>query len=68
MDEKQGDVLTTKDLPAYLKIRKAMLYKLLREGKIPSRKIGRHWHFRKGGIDRWLDETRANDAESRGDR
>jgi excisionase family DNA binding protein len=68
MDEKQGDVLTIKELPAYLKIPKATLYKLVREGKLPSQKIWSSPAFPRGGIDRWLDKTRANDAESGGDR
>lgn len=64
MDEKPGDVLTIKELSAYLKIPKSTLYKLVREGKIPSQKIGRHWRFRKRAIDRWLEETRANKPDS----
>ncbi len=68
MDEKLGDVLTIEELAAYLKIPKSTLYKLVREGKIPSQKIGRHWRFRKGAIDHWLEETRANEPGSGGDR
>ena len=68
MDKKPGDVLTIKELSAYLKIPKSTLYKLVREGKIPSQKIGRHWRFRKRAIDRWLEETRANKPDSGGDR
>ncbi len=68
MDEKLGDVLTIKELSAYLKIPKSTLYKLVREGNIPSQKIGRHWRFRKRAIDRWLEETRANKPDSGGDR
>ncbi|HSW63923.1 MAG TPA: helix-turn-helix domain-containing protein [Dissulfurispiraceae bacterium] len=68
MDEKPGDVLTIEELAAYLKIPKSTLYKLVREGKIPSQKIGRHWRFRKGAIDHWLEETRTNEPDSRGDR
>lgn len=64
MYEKLGDVLTIKELSAYLKIPKSTLYKLVREGKIPSQKIGRHWRFRKRAIDRWLEETRANKPDS----
>jgi len=52
-----GDVLTIEELSAYLKISKSTLYKLVREGKIPCQKIGRHWRFRKETIDRWLDEN-----------
>jgi len=61
MEEKLGDVLTIGELAAYLKIPKSTLYKLVREGRIPSQKIGRHWRFRKGAIDRWLEEIRANE-------
>lgn len=39
MDEKPGDVLTIEELSAYLKISKSTLYKLVREGRIPSQKV-----------------------------
>ena len=64
MDEKSDDVLTIKELAAYLKIPKSTLYKLVREGKIPSQKIGRHWRFRKGAINNWLEETRFDNPSS----
>jgi excisionase family DNA binding protein len=60
MDEKPSSVLTIDELAVYLKIAKSTLYKLVREGKIPSQKIGRHWRFRKGAIDNWLEETPEN--------
>lgn len=59
MDERLGDVLTIDELAAYLKVPRSTLYKVVREGKIPSQKIGCHWRFRKGTIDRWMDERRA---------
>ena len=68
MDEKPGDVLTIEELSAYLKIPKSTLYKLVREGKVPCQKIGRHWRFRKVAIDRWLEEARertTNQQDSR---
>lgn len=51
MDKKLGDVLTIKELSAYLKIPKSTLYKLVREGKVPCQKIGHHWCFQKEAID-----------------
>ena len=56
MDLERGGILTIDELSAYLKIPKSTLYKLVREGKIPSQKVGRHWRFRKVAIDLWLDE------------
>jgi excisionase family DNA binding protein len=66
MGENSGGVLTIDELSAYLKIPKSTLYKLVREGKIPSQKVGRHWRFRKLAIDRWLDETRPGNLHSEG--
>jgi len=68
MDDKLGGVLTIEELSAYLKIPKSTLYKLVREGKMPSQKVGRHWRFRKEAIDRWLDETRAEEPKSQGEK
>jgi len=66
MDEKTGDVLTIEELAVYLKIPKSTLYKLVREGKVPSQKVGRHWRFRKEAIDRWLDKTRVEEPDTKG--
>jgi len=55
-----GDILTIEELSAYLRISKSTLYKLVREGKIPSQKVGRHWRFRKEAIDRWLEGGKAS--------
>jgi excisionase family DNA binding protein len=68
LDEKPGDILTIEELSAYLKISKSTLYKIVRVGKNPSQKIGRHWRFWKGAIDYWHEETRANKSVSGGDR
>ena len=67
MAEKLGNVLTIEELSAYLKIPRSTLYKLVREGKIPSQKVGRHWRFRKETIDRWLDETSAEEPHPKGE-
>ena len=58
MDYEPSSVLTIEELSAYLKIPKSTLYKLVRDRKIPSQKVGRHWRFRKAAIDQWLDERR----------
>jgi len=68
MDEKPDDILTIEELAVYLKIPKSTLYKLVREGKIPSQKIGRHWRFRKAAINHWFEETSTNEPGARGKR
>ena len=66
MDEKSGDILTVEELSIYLKIPKSSLYKVVREGMIPCKKIGRHWRFRKAAIDRWLEASGASSDTQRG--
>jgi excisionase family DNA binding protein len=56
MESKPDDVLTIDELSVYLKIPKSTLYKLVREGKIPCQKIGRHWRFHRNAIDAWIKE------------
>ena len=51
---KVDDVFSIDELADYLKIPKSTLYKLVREGKIPAQKVGRHWRFHKETIDSWL--------------
>jgi excisionase family DNA binding protein len=66
MAEPNDVVLTIDELSAYLKIPKSTLYKLAQECKLPGQKVGRHWRFRKGTIDRWLDENRGNERSAGG--
>jgi excisionase family DNA binding protein len=58
----------SKRRPLTLKIPKSTLYKVVREGKIPSQKVGRHWRFRKEAIDHRREETPANEPGLGGDR
>lgn len=46
--------MTIDDLASYLQLSKSSLYKLVQSGRIPGKKIGRHWRFHRGTIDRWL--------------
>ena len=64
MENKPDNVLTIEELSVYLKIPKSTLYKLVREGKIPSQKVGRHLRFHRESIDEWL--KREHEHERRG--
>jgi excisionase family DNA binding protein len=52
--KKPKDVLNIGEPASYLDIPKSTIYKLVREGKIPAQKVGRHWRFHKETIDAWL--------------
>lgn len=62
MAEPAGEVLTIEELAAYLKISKSTLYKLVREGSLPCKKVGKHWRFHKDAIDEWLKQRPSNVA------
>ncbi len=66
MSEIPGDVPTIGESAADLRTPKSTLSKAVREGAIPSRRIGRHWRFRKGAGDRRREETRAGSADGGG--
>lgn len=57
-----GEVLTIDELAGYLKVAKSTLYKLAQEGRLPAQKVGRHWRFHKGAIDRWLEQSRGREG------
>jgi excisionase family DNA binding protein len=50
-------VMTINETSQYLRIPVSTLYKLAQDGRIPCQKVGRHWRFRRGAIDRWLEEN-----------
>ena len=52
--------MTIDELSDYLRISRSTLYKLAQEGRVPCKKVGRHWRFRKRAIDRWLEQGGAS--------
>lgn len=63
MENQPDAVLTIEELSVYLKIPKSTLYKLVREGKVPSQKIGRHIRFYREAIDDWLKRQGDHDKK-----
>jgi len=52
--EIMGEILTVKEAAKYLKINVATLYKLAREGSLPSQKVSIKWRFSKEALDSWV--------------
>ena len=48
------ELLTTKEVLAYLRVTHKTIYRLVKAGRIPCAQIGRHWRFRRSEIDAWL--------------
>jgi len=48
------DILTPKQAALYLKISKPTMYKLLRQRKIPARRLGKQWRISRAALDKFL--------------
>jgi len=51
-----AQIMTTKEMAAYLKLHEITICKYAAEGVIPAVRIGRVWRFDKDEIDRWIAE------------
>ena len=51
-------ILTLKEVAAYLKLAEKPAYKLAAEGKLPGFKVGGSWRFKTEDIDRWIEEQK----------
>ncbi len=50
----EGEILTIKEVAAYLKVTERTIYRLAAEKKIPAFKIGGTWRFPRSEIDQWI--------------
>ena len=59
-----AELMTVKEVAAYLRIARKTVYRLLKRGEIPVIRVGIQWRFDKTSIDEWLlqkpAETRTN--------
>lgn len=51
-------ILTLKEVAAYLKIAEKTAYKLAAAGKLPGFKVGGSWRFKAADIERWIEEKK----------
>lgn len=49
-----SNILTVKQLAAYLKMASVTIYRLAARGELPGTKVGGQWRFHKQAIDEWL--------------
>lgn len=61
-------IMTLDEVADYLRVHRSTVYRMAREGAIPSIKVANQWRFHKDRIDSWLvdreRETRSSvDAE-----
>lgn len=54
MDTLSDDVMTVKEVAAYLRVNQRTVYRLAVEHRLPGFKVGANWRFKRSDIDRWI--------------
>ncbi|HAZ11517.1 MAG: hypothetical protein A2X86_14150 [Bdellovibrionales bacterium GWA2_49_15] len=58
------EVMTTSEVESYLRISRKTLLKLVNEGKLPARKIGKNYRYLKSEINNFLKGQTVNYFEN----
>ena len=56
-EDQFGQVMTSVEAAAYLKMHVKTVCRLAKDGKIPARKVGSEWRFLRTVLDSWLAEA-----------
>ena len=54
--EQHPTIMTLEEVAKYLRVHKSTVYRMAREGSIPSSKVANQWRCRKARSDEWLME------------
>jgi len=60
MNNPESEMMTLRELAAYLRIPEKTLYRYAAESKVPGFKVGASWRFRKSEIDTWIEKQEGN--------
>jgi len=56
------EVMSVRELADFLRLSVHTVYRLAEQGKLPGRKVGKHWRFHRDAIVAWLATYREEDA------
>jgi len=48
------EIMTPREAAEYLSVHVRTIYRLVKNGEIPGRKVGGSWRFKKNALDEWL--------------
>lgn len=52
------EIMTLKEVAAYLKVAEKTAYRLAADGKLPGFKVGGSWRFRRDDMERWIADKK----------
>ena len=58
------EMMSTKEVAAYLNLNEKKVYALIKQGKVPCTKTTGKWVFPKMLIDRWIEEDVLRDRKA----
>ncbi|WP_133012440.1 methylation-associated defense system helix-turn-helix domain-containing protein MAD1 [Marinomonas flavescens] len=56
----EGQILTLREVAAYLKLAEKTAYRLASEGKLPGFKVGGSWRFKREDLEAWIEKQKEN--------
>ncbi|MGL5103414.1 MAG: methylation-associated defense system helix-turn-helix domain-containing protein MAD1 [Plesiomonas sp.] len=60
-------ILTLKEVAAYLKLAEKTAYRLASEGKLPGFKVGGSWRFKRTDLEAWIEEQKTHSGDVNSD-
>lgn len=57
------EILTIKEIAAYLRLKEKTAYALVAKGEIPGFKVGGSWRFRKTELEKWIKVQEGTEAD-----
>ena len=55
-------ILTLKEVAAYLKLAEKTAYRLASEGKLPGFKVGGSWRFKREDLEAWIETQKVRES------
>jgi excisionase family DNA binding protein len=56
-------IMTVHEVATYLRLSEAKVYRLAKEGQVPSFRLGKSWRFRKDLIDEWTKKETLHEPQ-----
>jgi len=60
------EILTPREAAEYLSVHVRTIYRLVKNGDIPGRKVGGSWRFKKNALDEWLSWKETPSSNEKG--
>jgi PTS system nitrogen regulatory IIA component len=60
----EHEIMTVEEVAEYLRVSERTVYEWAQKGEIPSGKLGTSWRFKRGEIERWVNQRLARGGQT----